>query len=105
MTMFHGPRSPYQGKLSQLEATVAELQHKNAELRRENEHLRSETKRLGGGNNGPGVQTRRCLNCKRNLPDGPQFFPGYEEPPGANSAAEAKRYECVYCRLAPLTPS
>jgi hypothetical protein len=73
------------------------LRAENAHLRRENDHLKTENSRLSG-NAGSGVQTRRCVECKRNLPDGPSFFPGYLEPIGEDSVAEAYRYLCVYCR-------
>jgi hypothetical protein len=98
MGMFRGPRSPYQGRLSELEAALAGVKHENAELRRENENLKSDNERLGGGNAGAGVQMRRCVNCSRDLPDGPGFFPGYLKPMGKDSAAEAARHHCFYCQ-------
>jgi hypothetical protein len=74
------------------------LKQDNAELKRENEHLKADNKRLGGANAGPGLQMRKCVNCSRDLPDGPSFYPGYLMPIGKNSAAEARRHHCVYCQ-------
>lgn len=91
-------RSPHQGRLTELESVVSGLKRENAELRRENEHLKADNKRLGGGNAAPGVQLRKCVNCSRDLPDGPSFFPGYLMPQGKNSAAEARRHHCAYCQ-------
>ena len=73
------------------------LRRENAVLKHENAELKRENKRLSG-NATPGVQMRKCVNCSRNLPDGPGFFPGYLMPQGTNSAAEAKRHHCVYCQ-------
>ena len=78
-------------------AAINHLIAENARLRRDNDHLKAENKRLSG-NSGPGVQMRQCVECKRNLSDGPEFFPGYLEPMGKDSAAEARRHLCVYCR-------
>jgi len=69
-----------------------------AKIKRENEHLKADNKRLGGDNSGPGMQMRRCVNCSRDLPDGPDFFPGYLQPMGKDSAAEAARHHCFYCQ-------
>lgn len=79
------------------------LRHEIAILKRENEHLKDENKRLTDANPSPAagmpaVQMRRCVNCKRDLPDGPIYYPGYLEPMGANSADEARRHHCIHCR-------
>ena len=76
---------------------VNQLKAKVAELTRENERLKAENKRLSG-NSSPGVQTRQCINCGRNLPDGPVYFPGYLELVAPDAEAEMLRHRCVYCR-------
>lgn len=74
------------------------LRREIAELKHENDELKAENKRLGA-NATPGVQMRKCVNCSRDLPDGPSFYPGYLQPMGKNTASEAKRHHCVYCQL------
>jgi cell division protein FtsB len=81
----------------QSQAAIDSLKAKAARLEAENTHLKAENKRLSG-NSGPGGQMRKCINCPRNLPDGPSYFPGYLEEMAEDSAAELQRYLCVYCR-------
>jgi hypothetical protein len=85
-------RSSHQGKLPELEAEVARLSSENRRLLAENKRLR------GDAAPGPATQMRRCVNCKRDLPDGLSFYPGYLDELSSSSAAEAKRHHCVYCR-------
>ena len=78
---------------------INRLKGENAHLRRENDQLKADIKRISGNPMpGPKVQTRQCIQCTRDLPDGPSYFPGYLEPEGEDSAAEAMRYHCIYCR-------
>jgi hypothetical protein len=82
---------------NQSQAAIDSLKAKAARLEAENTHLKAENRRLSG--NGPlGDQTRQCVHCARNLPDGPSYFPGYLEEMAEDSAAELQRYLCVYCR-------
>jgi hypothetical protein len=87
--------NPQQNSQARLEAALAELARDNADLRRENTALRE---RLGAASAGVRTAMRQCVNCKRTLPDGLSFYPGYLDEQSANSAAEARRHHCVYCR-------
>jgi hypothetical protein len=78
-------------------AVLAEI---NRRLLVENERLRREVANLKAQNEEiafDGVQLRHCMNCKKNLPDGPLFFPGYLER-ADDPVADAMRYVCAYCR-------
>lgn len=81
------------------QAVIDELMDQILELRTENDRLKAENRRLGGTTgSGKAIQERTCVNCGRRMPDGPAYFPGYLEPLAANSAGEATRQHCVYCR-------
>ena len=80
------------------QAIIDDLTDQIFELRTENDRLKAENRRLGGtACQGKAIQERACINCGRRLPDGPEYFPGYLEPMGDNSAEEARRYHCIYC--------
>jgi hypothetical protein len=74
---------------SKYQAVIDGLRTKNANLIAENAHLKDENKRLRGETK-DGLRMRRCVNCARNLPDGPELFPGYLDDGST---------DCIYCRV------
>lgn len=81
------------------QTVIDELMDEIQELREENDHLKAEIRSLGGTSGvGAAIQQRTCINCRRRMPDGPAYFPGYFEEPSADLATEAYRHHCIYCR-------
>lgn len=80
-------------------AAIDELMDEILELREECDRLKAENRRLGGvGGNWAAIQQRTCIHCRRRMPDGPAYFPGYFEEPSTDLTAEAWRHSCIYCR-------
>ena len=83
------------------DAFIDELIDQIQELHEEVDRLKAENRRLGGaGGNGAAIQQRTCINCRRRMPDGPVYYPGYFEQPSIDLTAEAFRHHCVNCRNA-----
>jgi hypothetical protein len=80
-------------------AAINALTNKIQELQAENDKLKAEIRRLGGNSGaGPAIQQRTCIHCRRTMPDGPAYFPGFFEEPSTDLTAERWRHSCIYCR-------
>jgi len=79
------------------QAALNALRAEVARLEAENQELWAKLRRQGADPVAPTAQERQCINCRRRLPDGPLYFPGYRERARADRETELRRYQCVYC--------